>query len=127
MTEQERKLSEGLQKLQGPSFKEKLERQQVYNLIQRHRKTIQEFSDYDLSDKNEFDQHAILVRDIGNNYLAKEFRKFEIDPNNAKIIGFLIQFQAILQNGTLHPLWISYSRPRSEVSQRIFSNTHRRN
>lgn len=92
MTEQERKLSEGLQKLQGPSFKEKLERQQVYNLIQRHRKTIQEFSDYDLSDKNEFDQHAILVRDIGNNYLAKEFRKFEIDPNNAKIIGFLIHY-----------------------------------
>lgn len=64
----------------------------MYNLILRHAKTIQEVSNYDLSNENEFYQHSTMIKKIGDNYLQKEFRRFEVDERNENILRFLIYY-----------------------------------
>lgn len=64
----------------------------MYNLIQRHRKTIQEVSNFDLTDEDEYLHHSVMVKKLGDNYLGGEFREFEIDECNAKILRFLLYY-----------------------------------
>lgn len=89
----EEKLSEQLQKLQEQtSLDAKLKQTQISNLLSRHRKTILQGFEYDLSVPNEYYAHRDLIRGIGNNYTEKEFREFEVDENNSKVLSFLLYY-----------------------------------
>jgi DNA replication protein DnaC len=57
-------------------------------------KNLRETSNYgyDLSDNEEYIQHAEIVQAIGNTLMAKEFREFEIDKHNQKILRFLLLY-----------------------------------
>lgn len=41
---------------------------------------------------NEYRAHADLIKELGNNYMGREFRKFEVDEQNAKILSFLLYY-----------------------------------
>jgi hypothetical protein len=71
---------------------ETLKDSQISNLIEKHKKTIQEVSEYDLSVRSEFEQHCILIERIGDNYLGREFRTLEFDRNNGDIFRFLVYY-----------------------------------
>ena len=49
-------------------------------------------SNFNLADPEEYEQHGKIIMGIGQNYLDREFRKFVIDPQNAKIFRFLIYY-----------------------------------
>ncbi|MFV0323185.1 MAG: ATP-binding protein [Bacteroides xylanisolvens] len=70
----------------------KLNPQQIYNLIQKHKKTIQQGFEYDLSNSKEYYAHRDLIKEIGNNYMGREFRAFEVDEYNSKILSFLLYY-----------------------------------
>lgn len=72
--------------------KQSLKNIQVHNLVQKHLKTILAASDYDLDDDEEYLRHAQMVQAIGNNYLGREFRRFEIDERNKSVLRFLLYY-----------------------------------
>lgn len=75
MTEQEQKLSAELQQIrQEKSFAAKLKQEQIYNLVERHKKTILQDFEYDLTNPAEYYAHRDLVRQLGNDYTGREFR-----------------------------------------------------
>lgn len=41
---------------------------------------------------NEYRAHADLVRQLGNDYSEREFRAFEVDERNSKILSFLLYY-----------------------------------
>ena len=93
MTEQEQQISNLLQKeQQEKSFAAKLEQQQIWNLLARHMKTIRQGFEYDLANPEEYRAHSNLVKGIGDNYMGREFREFNIDENNAKVLRFLLYY-----------------------------------
>ena len=93
MTEQEQKLSAELQQIrQEKSFAAKLKQEQIYNLVERHKKTILQDFEYDLTNPAEYYAHRDLVRQLGNDYTGREFREFEVDENNSKILSFLLYY-----------------------------------
>lgn len=93
MTEQEQKLSAELQQIrQEKSFAAKLKQEQIYNLVERHKKTILQDFEYDLTNPAEYYAHRDLVRQLGNDYTRREFREFEVDENNSKILSFLLYY-----------------------------------
>lgn len=93
MTEQEQKLSAELQQIrQEKSFAEKLKQEQIYNLVERHKKTILQDFEYDLTNPAEYYAHRDLVRQLGNDYTGREFREFEVDENNSKVLSFLLYY-----------------------------------
>lgn len=93
MTNEEQALSNQLQAAQhGKSFAAKLNRQQICNLVERHKKTILQGFEYDMRNPNEYHAHANLVRELGNDYSEREFRTFEVDERNAKILSFLLYY-----------------------------------
>jgi DNA replication protein DnaC len=47
---------------------------------------------FDLSDEKEYVLHANIVKRIGDILMAKEFRAFEIDEHNQKILRFLLLY-----------------------------------
>lgn len=47
---------------------------------------------FDLSDEKEYALHANIVKHIGDTLMAKEFRAFEIDGHNQKILRFLLLY-----------------------------------
>lgn len=65
---------------------------QSLNLQERHLKTIRQDSEYDLSDEKEYIRHAGLILSLGNNYMSREFRSFDLDENNKKILRFLMYY-----------------------------------
>jgi hypothetical protein len=69
-----------------------LKENQIYNLIETHKKTIREASNYDLSTQSEFEKHCILIENLGDNYLKMEFRTFECDKYNRDILRFLVYY-----------------------------------
>jgi len=68
--------------------KKKLE--QVFQKLENLSETTK--NGFDLSDESEYILHAKLVQAIGNTSLAKEFREFEIDQHNQKILRFLLLY-----------------------------------
>ena len=74
MEEQEKKLSEAIQAMRGPTEKERLQQKQVFNLVKKHARTIQNVSRYDLSDDTEYISHARMIKALGCNYLGIERR-----------------------------------------------------
>lgn len=93
MTNEEQALSAQLQQIQEEkSFAAKLKQQQIYSLTERHKKTILQGFEYDLKNPNEFYAHRDLIKELGNNYMGREFRKFEVDEQNAKILSFLLYY-----------------------------------
>lgn len=93
MTEEEKNLSSKLQNLmEKEAGKRKLTLQQIENLIQRHKESIQDVSEYDLTDTQEYYSHWNLISNLGTDYTEREFRKFDIDENNSKLIQFLLYY-----------------------------------
>lgn len=66
--------------------------EQSLNLQRQHLKTIRSVSDYDLSNPEEYDRHALFIGQLGNNYMSREFRMFEFDEHNKKIFRFLLYY-----------------------------------
>lgn len=64
--------------------------EQTINLQRKHLKTIQQDSEYDLSIAEVYESHAQFVKRIGDNYMSREFRGFDIDDNNKKLLRFLL-------------------------------------
>lgn len=58
----------------------------------RHRKTIVKGFKYDLSDGAEFSRHANLVKGIADNLMLREYRTFQIDEHNFKVLRFLLYY-----------------------------------
>ena len=93
MTEEEKNLSSKLQNLmEKEAGKRKLTLQQIENLIQRHKESIQDVSEYDLTDTQEYYSHWNLISNLGTDYTEREFRKFDVDENNSKLIQFLLYY-----------------------------------
>ena len=93
MTEEEKNLSSKLQNLmEKEAGKRKLTLQQIENLIQRHKESIQNVSEYDLTDTQEYYSHWNLISNLGTDYTEREFRKFDVDDNNSKLIQFLLYY-----------------------------------
>ncbi len=46
----------------------------------------------DLSDKTTFKHHAYLVKQCGDEILAKEFKEFMVDDDNIKVFHFLLYY-----------------------------------
>lgn len=93
MTNEEQNLSAKLQQIQQEkSFAAKLKQEQIYNLVERHKKTILQDFEYDLTNPNEFHAHRDFIKRLGGNYTWREFRNFEVDENNAKVLSFLLYY-----------------------------------
>lgn len=60
--------------------------------MENHRRIIQQDSKYDLTNPNEYYAHVELIKEIGGNYMGREFRDFEVDDNNSKILAFLLYY-----------------------------------
>lgn len=60
--------------------------------METHKKTIQNVFEYDLTNKDEYRAHWSLLCEIGRNYTEKEFREFEVDNYNTKILQFLLYY-----------------------------------
>jgi DNA replication protein DnaC len=65
---------------------------QSLNLQLHHLKTIRQDSEYDLSGEDEYFKHANFIVSLGNNYMSREFRSFDLDENNTKILRFLLYY-----------------------------------
>lgn len=65
---------------------------QIGNLVDRHKKTILQDFEYDLRNPNEYRTHCDFIRHLGNDYMGREFRKFEVDEHNSKILSFLMYY-----------------------------------
>lgn len=93
MTNEERKLSVELQRIQRErSFAAKLKQEQICNLVERHRKTILQDFEYDLTNPSEYYAHRDFIKKLGNNYMGREFREFEVDEHNSKILSFMLYY-----------------------------------
>ena len=89
----EQNLSAKLQQIQQEkSFAAKLKQEQIYNLVERHKKTILQDFEYDLTNPNEFYAHRDFIKRLGSDYTGREFRDFEVDENNAKVLSFLLYY-----------------------------------
>lgn len=75
---------------QQKQFKLSQERAQQERL--KHRKTILRGFKYDLSDKDEYQIHASLVKGIGDNYMLREFSSYQVDEHNEKVLRFLLYY-----------------------------------
>lgn len=71
---------------------EHLNVKQILNLVQRQKKIIQERSRYDLTDYDEFDKHCLMIEQLGDAYMKREFREFVVDDYNKKVIQFLVYY-----------------------------------
>lgn len=60
--------------------------------MELHKKTIRQDFKYDLTNPNEFYAHRNLIKSLGDNYMGREFREFEVDENNSKVLSFLLYF-----------------------------------
>lgn len=72
--------------------KQTLAQNQIFNLVNRLKKTIQVHSEYDLTDFDEFDRHCLMIEQIGAAYMGREFREFIIDSYNKDVIRFLVYY-----------------------------------
>ena len=76
MTEEEKNLSSKLQNLmEKEAGKRKLTLQQIENLIQRHKESIQNVSEYDLTDTQEYYSHWNLISNLGTDYTERLVQK----------------------------------------------------
>jgi DNA replication protein DnaC len=66
--------------------------EQLINLQRKHLATIHRGSEYDLSAQDVYNSHAQLIERIGSNYMCREFRGFEIDDDNKKLLRFLLYY-----------------------------------
>lgn len=93
MNEKEQQLHENIQKVMEAEDKKKhLSLPQIKNLILKHKKDILPAFDYDLTNKDEYLSHWNLLLRIANNRLLSEYRTFEIDKYNSKVIQFLLYY-----------------------------------
>lgn len=56
------------------------------------KKDIQENSEYDLTEFDEFDRHCAMIEQIGAAYMGREFREFIVDSYNIDVIKFLVYY-----------------------------------
>ena len=47
---------------------------------------------YDLSDEQEYNNHAKMIVGMGNNYMLREFSRFIVDEHNQKVLRFLTYY-----------------------------------
>ncbi len=64
----------------------------MHNLVDRHKKTILQGFEYDMRNPNEYRAHADFIKELGNDYAGREFREFEVDERNSKILSFLLYY-----------------------------------
>lgn len=70
----------------------KLRQEQARNLVMRRRKTILKGFKYDLTDHEEYNVHADMVLEMGNNYMLREFSQFVVDEHNKNVLRFLLYY-----------------------------------
>lgn len=58
----------------------------------RRRKTILKGFKYDLTDEQEYDAHARMIVDLGDNYMLRELSRFVVDKHNEKVLRFLLYY-----------------------------------
>lgn len=59
----------------------------------KHQKAIQQqISDYNLHEEEEYLKHSNFIVRLGGNYSQREFRLFEVDERNKKILRFLLYY-----------------------------------
>ena len=58
----------------------------------RHRRTITRGFKYDLTDGEEYNRHARMVKGIADNLMLREFDRFVVDEHNANVLRFLIYY-----------------------------------
>lgn len=93
MTNEEQNLSAQLQQIQQEkSFAVKLKKEEIGNLLEKHRKIILQDFEYDMTNPNEYRTHAGFIRQLGNDYMGREFRTFEVDEYNSKVLAFLLYY-----------------------------------
>lgn len=93
MNETEQQLHGNIQRLiEAEDKKKHLSLPQIKTLIQRHKADILPVFDYDLTNKDEYWSHWQLLMQIANNRLSGEFRAFETDGYNSKVIQFLLYY-----------------------------------
>ena len=73
-------------------IKTQLKASQIYNLVNRMKKDIQEVSEFDLTDYDEFDRHCAMIEQIGSAYMEREFSEFVVDEYNRDVIRFLVYY-----------------------------------
>ena len=56
------------------------------------KKDIQEVSEFDLTDYDEFDRHCAMIEQIGSAYMEREFSEFVVDEYNRDVIRFLVYY-----------------------------------
>ena len=56
------------------------------------KKDIQEVSEFDLTDYDEFDRHCYMIEQIGSAYMEREFSEFVVDEYNRDVIRFLVYY-----------------------------------
>lgn len=45
-----------------------------------------------MTNPNEYHTHAGFIRQLGNDYMGREFREFEVDEHNSKVLSFLLYY-----------------------------------
>ena len=70
----------------------KLQQEQARNLVMRRRKAILKGFRYDLTDPEEYNVHANMVVEMGNNYMLREFSRFMVDEHNKDVLRFLLYY-----------------------------------
>ncbi|WP_255490465.1 ATP-binding protein [Dysgonomonas sp. 511] len=66
--------------------------EQTINLQKRHLETIQKGSEFDLTIPEVCESHAQFVKRIGDNYMSREFRGFDVDDYNRKLLTFMLYY-----------------------------------
>ena len=70
----------------------KLKKEEIGHLLEKHRKIILQDFEYDMTNPNEYRTHAGFIRQLGNDYMGREFRDFEVDEYNSKVLAFLLYY-----------------------------------
>ena len=69
-----------------------LTEQALQEKVLRHRRTITKGFKYDLTDNEEYNLHARMVKGIADNLMLHEFDTFVIDEHNANVMRFLLYY-----------------------------------
>lgn len=70
-----------------------LNQEQFNQALRRHRKTtLIGLSKYDLADDDEYSRHSQLICQIGQDLMLREFRAFEVDDHNKRVLRFLTYY-----------------------------------
>lgn len=72
--------------------KRKLPIETIGSLLRKCQRTIQSDSNFDLTDEDEYKNHANMLITIANIMLQREGRTFEVDDHNKDVLRFLLLY-----------------------------------